>query len=186
MSNKFFFLTNRETNVTSLCIPKPNDPLHCDKYVYYPDKFETMSQAKIRSFQTNYVLKFIFWSMFNRSKITDEGDKRILISRFIDINSYTMGVIFTGLTVNRLLSRVDVPFLQMLLEDFGIPSSALRKGLVLGASAFALYTLTRQIGEHTYLYDIALKYKEAYKPNYLVSSNIEKVFRGLSAQPESN
>lgn len=49
MNKDYFFLTNRENYVTSLYTRQANNSYK--KYIYYPQKYETMSNKKIKNFQ---------------------------------------------------------------------------------------------------------------------------------------
>jgi len=176
-SIKHYFVTNRESRITYLYFPSLAQKSGYEKFVYIPEKFETMTQREIHNYKRNKVLSFILWGIRNRNEINDLSDKRIVISRFIDINSYIMVVLLAALTLNRFFKRVDVPFLQLMFEDKAVKLSHIRVASLLGFAGIGVKESVNHVCNQSYLFDIMLKYKEQFIPNTLYSSNCEDLIK---------
>ncbi len=177
MPIKHYFVTNRESNVTYLYFPSLTNKAAYEKLVYIPDKFETMTQSEVFKYKRRTVFKFLMWGIFNRNQIEDPSDTRIVISRFIDINSYIMMVLLAAMTLNRFSKRIDMPFMQLMFEDRFIKLSHIRMASMLALSGFGINESINHVCDQTYLYDIMLKYKEKFIPNTLYSSNCEELLK---------
>lgn len=177
MSIKHHFVTNRESNITYLYFPSLGNKVGYEKFVYIPDTFETMTQKEIQKYKKNTVLKFILWSLFNRSQIDDVADSRVVLSRFIDINSYIMMVLLAAMTFNRFCKRLDMPFIQLMMEDKAVKLSHIRVATLLGFTGLGVRESINHVSSQPYLFDIMLKYKERYIPNTLYSSNCEELIK---------
>ena len=177
MPIKHYFVTNRESHTTYLYFPSLTSKAGYEKLVYIPEKFETMTQNEIQKYKKSTVLKFIIWGMFNRKEIEDVADSRVVISRFIDLNSYIMMVLLATMTFNRFCKRIDVPFLQLMFEDKRIRLSHIRIGSVLALTAFGTRASINQVCSQTYLFDTMLRYKEKFIPDTLYSQNCESLIK---------
>lgn len=177
MSIKHYFVTDRESNVTYLYYPSLSSPTARERFVYIPEKFETMTQQEIQTYKRKTIFKFLVWGMMNRNEITDVSDNRTVISRFIDINSYVMMVLLAAMTMNRFFKRLDVPFIQLMMEDRVIKLSHIRVASVLGLAGFGIKESINNICSQTYLFDIMLRYKEKFIPNTLYSANCEELLK---------
>jgi len=179
---KYFFLTNRESNITHLCIPNTQlGDKHFTKYVYYPDKYETMTQNEIHTFQRRTVMRFMLWTLRNKDKFQDKAEMRTALSRFTDLNTNFMIAFAGSFVLSRFMKKWDLPFAQMFLEERGFSYSRLVNIFTLCVAAFGVYKSYRNIAGQSYMYDIALKYKDEFIPGVLNSSNCEDVVKRLQS-----
>ena len=175
--NKYFFLTNRENNITYFYIPSTEiSNKNFDRYVYYPEIFETMTQKEIQSYKRKSNLKFLVWAFRNQKKIEDQTDLRIALSRFFDLNTYFTLSLIGSFTLNKFIKRIDIPFVQMLIEE-RFSYSRLVNILTLGLTALGFYQSYVHITGQHYLFDLALKYKEKFIPGELYSDNCENIVK---------
>jgi len=177
MAFKHYFITNRDSNITYLYFPTLGSKFGYERFVYIPEKFETMTQKEIQTYKKNTVFKFILWTLLNHNEIQDPSDSRAILSRFIDINSYIMMVLIAGLAFNRFFKRVDLPFLQMMLQEKIIKPSYLRVGGIATLSGLGVVESVNHVCSQAYLFDMMLKYKERFIPNTLYSSNCEDLIK---------
>lgn len=54
-------------------------------------------------FKKFFNLRFIIWALFNKNKFREMNDYRIVLSRFIDINSNIMMIMLGSIMLNRFV-----------------------------------------------------------------------------------
>lgn len=62
----FYFLTNRSTHYRYFVDNTSSKPEH---YIFYPKKYEKMTDRQIRKYERSLASKFIWWGIFNTSKL---------------------------------------------------------------------------------------------------------------------
>ena len=115
------FVTDKEYNQTFFYVVEDHKEKDKNKrfkkYVYLPQLFEKKSNQYIKNYQKWLSTKFIFWTLFNKDKFHVVDDYRTILSRFIDINTSLMLVMFGSFVSYRFLRRLEAPFLELMLED---------------------------------------------------------------------
>ena len=150
-----------------------------EKFVYFPTVFEEMRPSQMARFRRQFVWRFLWW-VKNPSKREsllkgNKEDQQIVTSRWVDIMSCAAVGIFGGILLNSLISKMQIPALDLFLEDRGFTSSAIvRRGSIFLLSAWIIKGSVQQILDSIYLWDLSLKYKEDFAKGELVSPNCEK------------
>jgi len=174
---KCFFLTSpRSSHTQYLC--SFNESLNSyDKFLYFPKRFETLSHIQIHRYRQNFVLRFLFWGLQNQSKlICSPEDRRILFCRAFDLNSQILSFVVVGICVSKILNNIKTPFLDLMLQGTGISSLAMKRMVALGIVGCGIYKTIKNVAESTYLFDLAMKYKEEFAGKELLSQNCEEIF----------
>lgn len=183
-----FFLTDRSLR-SQYFYAYSSESRSYTRYPYYPILFETMPGSSIHQYQRRFVRRFLFWGLKNiknKHKFNNSHDSRIVISRLFDLNAHVLLSILVGLSLNRLLKNISTPFLDMLLENGPISSKTLKKtGSFLIAALFVRDSF-KKVEEMTYLFDLAMKYKEEFAEGELVSPNCEEIVRRLTGNREKS
>ena len=174
---KSFFLTYPRSSHTQYFCTFNESLNSYDKYIYFPTKFETLSQNQIHRYRQNFVRRFLFWSLRNQSKLTlAPEDRRIVFCRAFDLNSQILSFVLVGVCLNKLFSYIKAPFLDLMLEGTGISTLAIKRLVAIGIVGYGSYKAIKNISDSNYLFDLAMKYKEEFAPKELLSPNCEATF----------
>lgn len=177
-AEKAFFLTSRGSRDQYFCLLDSDDnQFKYKKNLYYPTIFETMSGAQIHRYQQKFILRFIYWGIRNKKSFQDPWDHRIILSRAFDLNFHILICVLAGISLHKCLSYIKSPFLDLMLEGTKVSASGIKKTVVFGMVGFGAYRSVKALMETTYLYDLAMKYKENFAKNELVSPNCEELYK---------
>ncbi|KAL4490985.1 hypothetical protein ABPG72_008721 [Tetrahymena utriculariae] len=171
-----FFYTDRESLTTYVYYKNKVDQ-NFKKAIYYPDQYETMTNSQIEAYRRQVNFKFIKWSFFNKDKILESADRRIITSQLVDFNFGLLGCACVGLIFFKFLKRIEAPFLEIYLEDKIIGLNSLRLIASSGISLYGLNYIYKNIFGQKYLQDLSLEYKEQFLPNQIVDSKVEGIIQ---------
>lgn len=170
----YFFYTAPYTNYKYLCILDSEKRAYT-KHLYFPSKFEKLSNKQIETYQSRLVARFLWFTIFNKNKFYNPYDYRIAVSRIFDLNSQTLLMSFSGMLLYKVLSNFEAPFLELAINDY-MTLATFRKSIVFTGVLCGIYYLWKNSFKQNYLFDLALKYKEEFATGELVSPNCEGVF----------
>lgn len=171
----YFFLTDKSTNYLYLCLLNPEKNSY-ERIHYFPIKFEKFTGHQIERYQRTFVRKFLWFSIFNKSKFENPIDYRIAICRIYDFNTDVIMMGISGIFFYKLLENFKAPFLELALANI-MTLKNFRKSIAFSIFITGTIFSWRKITGQTYLFDLALKYKEFIAPEELISPNCEGIWK---------
>lgn len=170
-----FFLTSRSSN--QMYFYSLNENNQYERHMYYPVLFEKMTGSQINKYQRKFIMRFFIWGLIHQKDIKNPVDKRIMLSRVFDFNGGMVLSIFMGITLNKVANNIKSPFLEMMLEDTKFPIKRFKFTICGMITVAMMYYTFQKFFNQTYLYDMALKYKENFAKDELFSPNCEHLFK---------
>lgn len=97
----------------------------------------------------------MYWSLFNSDKMT-VTDKKICVSKIIDLGLTLMGGLICGSFLRRALFRIELPFFELALEGSAFSSRWIKSVLAYSTATLITYQSLSGILKEEYLVDLAL------------------------------
>lgn len=85
--------------------------------VHIPQEFETMTIKQQKSYRQKKAFNFLIWSVFHKDKFHSPIDHRVMMCRFLDLNTNIFGSLLSAYLMKRFLLQLQSPFIDFYFED---------------------------------------------------------------------
>ena len=136
-----------------------------------------MSGHQIQKYKERFTFRFLYWGIFNKQKFANPIDYRIVACRIFDVNFEILSCVVMGICLNKFFSYLKTPFLDLAFEGKKISAMGIKRIGVVGVVGYGAYRSVKSLVQTPYLFDIAMKYKEDFAKDELISPNCEAIFK---------